>query len=103
MFSKLKMYHYLLLSVASVLLMLSACTSAQTENTAPPADVPRAEYLYEKKCTRCHEFYNPQEYRQKTMRYYFKKYAAKAGIKKDDRTEVLDWALAQCRDAPLAK
>ncbi|MCF6227900.1 MAG: hypothetical protein L3J82_04420 [Planctomycetes bacterium] len=83
-----------------MLLLVTGCDSAQTATSETQDNIPRAQYLYENKCIRCHEYYDPREYRQKTMRYNFNKYAAKSGIKKEDRALVLNWALAQSRDAP---
>ncbi len=92
----------LVLGCVLTLLLVAGCDSAQTSPSDEQDNIPRAQYHYENKCTRCHDYYDPREFRQKTMRYNFKKYAAKAGIKKEDRALVLNWALAQCRDAPLA-
>ncbi|MHC4840932.1 MAG: hypothetical protein ACYTDT_08265 [Planctomycetota bacterium] len=96
-----KLTSLLILALAGSVLL--ACTPSKSVEYEWDEDIPRAQYLYEVKCTRCHDYYDPADFRQKTMRYNFKKYAAKSGIQKYERAAVLQWALDRCRDATPRK
>ena len=88
----------ILLGVAA-LICVAACESVQNMPDPEQQPIEYGRYLYEAKCQTCHELYDPREFRQKTLRRYVRKYAARAGLKRDDRPYVVDYLVANARDA----
>jgi hypothetical protein len=90
---------YLAVAFSICLLALAACETVQRAPDPGEDPIGYGEYMYELKCQQCHELYNPREFTMRAHQRAMKRYAPQAGLKREDRPYVLDYLLANAKDA----
>jgi hypothetical protein len=78
---------------------IAACHAVQV---APPASeqIEYGRFMYQRKCQTCHELYDPREFTRASLTRALHRYAARAGLKREDRPYVHRYLQANAKDAP---
>lgn len=88
-----------LITLLVLSLLFAACESVPAGPDPEQDPIGYGQYMYERKCQQCHELYDPAEYTRKALDRSLRRYAPQAGLKREDRPYVLEYLLANAKDA----
>lgn len=88
------------LALAALLSFLAACESLPAAPDPAVDPVGYGQVMYERKCAACHELYDPRDYSRRAWTRAVKRYAPRAGLKREDRPYVEQYLLENAGDAP---
>jgi mono/diheme cytochrome c family protein len=91
------------LTILFALCTLACIAACETVPVAADPELDPVGYgqaMYERKCQTCHELKDPEQFSASALRTALKKYAARAGLLRDDRPYVERYLVENASDRP---